>query len=184
MAEPNTALSAWDNFYVIVGSAGGALVGIQFVVMALIADMSKPPDLSAVNAFGTPNVVHFSMALLISAITCAPWPSLTPVAIALLICGLGGFVYSITIFSHARRQKDYQTEMSDWFWYAISPCVVYALLVIGAILLWMAEPGALLFIAFAALAMLFLGIHNAWDSVTYIVVLSGRDDLEKKKNNE
>ena len=36
----NLPLLAWQNFYVIVGSSGGALIGIQFVVMALIA--SKP----------------------------------------------------------------------------------------------------------------------------------------------
>ncbi len=34
-------LAKWDNFYVIVGSAAGALIGLQFVVLTLIAD--KPP---------------------------------------------------------------------------------------------------------------------------------------------
>ena len=34
-----TALSGWENFYVIVGSSAGALIGLQFVVMTLIADM-------------------------------------------------------------------------------------------------------------------------------------------------
>ena len=32
------ALAAWQSFYVIVGSSGGALIGLQFVVMTLIAD--------------------------------------------------------------------------------------------------------------------------------------------------
>ena len=32
-----TALSGWENFYVIVGSSAGALIGLQFVVMTLIA---------------------------------------------------------------------------------------------------------------------------------------------------
>ena len=32
-----TALSAWENFYVIVGSSAGALIGLQFVVITLIA---------------------------------------------------------------------------------------------------------------------------------------------------
>ena len=34
-----TALSGWENFYVIVGSSAGALIGLQFVVITLIADM-------------------------------------------------------------------------------------------------------------------------------------------------
>jgi hypothetical protein len=33
-----TALGGWENFYVIVGSAAGALIGLQFVVVTLAAD--------------------------------------------------------------------------------------------------------------------------------------------------
>ena len=50
-----TDLTAWQNFYVIVGSSAGALIGLQFVVMALIANM---PDIRvqtlAGEAFVTP----------------------------------------------------------------------------------------------------------------------------------
>src|SRR5947209_9966069 len=31
------ALDGWENFYVIVGSSAGALIGLQFVVLTLIA---------------------------------------------------------------------------------------------------------------------------------------------------
>ena len=34
-----TALSGWENFYVIVGSSAGALIGLQFVVITRIADI-------------------------------------------------------------------------------------------------------------------------------------------------
>ena len=30
-------LAGWDSLYVIVGSAAGALIGLQFVVMTLVA---------------------------------------------------------------------------------------------------------------------------------------------------
>jgi hypothetical protein len=33
-----TALAGWESFYVIVGSSAGALIGLQFVVITLIAD--------------------------------------------------------------------------------------------------------------------------------------------------
>jgi hypothetical protein len=33
------ALSAWQSFYVMVGSSGAALIGIQFVVIALVAKL-------------------------------------------------------------------------------------------------------------------------------------------------
>lgn len=33
-----TAVAGWENFHVIVGSSAGALIGLQFVVLTLIAD--------------------------------------------------------------------------------------------------------------------------------------------------
>jgi hypothetical protein len=71
-------LVKWQNFYVIVGSSGAALIGVQFVVIALIANMRVRTTAESINAFGTPNVVHFGGALVVSAIMCAPWPALIP----------------------------------------------------------------------------------------------------------
>jgi hypothetical protein len=34
----------WGDYYVIVGSAGAALIGIQFVEMTLIADRGRRPS--------------------------------------------------------------------------------------------------------------------------------------------
>src|SRR3954463_15457830 len=69
-------LTQWENFYVIVGSSAGALTGLQFVVMTLIAESSISGGMSGVRAFGTPTIVHFCAVLLVSAIISAPWPSL------------------------------------------------------------------------------------------------------------
>jgi hypothetical protein len=57
-----TALSGWENFYVIVGSSAGALIGLQFVVIALIADMPiVRGQAQAGAAFATPTIVHFGL---------------------------------------------------------------------------------------------------------------------------
>ena len=72
-----TRLLAWQNFYVIVGSSAGALIGLQFVVMALIADLPvKRGDARSADAFGTPTVVHFGAVLLLSGMLSAPWGGL------------------------------------------------------------------------------------------------------------
>ena len=71
-------LSEWQSFYVIVGSSGAALIGIQFVVITLIANMRERPTADSLSAFGTPTVVHFAGALLVSATMSAPWPALCP----------------------------------------------------------------------------------------------------------
>jgi hypothetical protein len=60
---------------VIVGSAAGALIGLQFVVMTLIAERPPLRAAEAGAAFATPTIVHFGAALLLSALLRAPWPT-------------------------------------------------------------------------------------------------------------
>jgi hypothetical protein len=88
-ADPR--LAPWQSFYVIVGSSGAALIGIQFVVIALIADRRKLITTAAsISAFATPTVVHLGGALVVSAFMSAPWPSLLGASIALAICSFCG----------------------------------------------------------------------------------------------
>src|SRR6266850_4097158 len=68
-----TALTEWANFYVIVGSSAGAMIGLQFVVMTLVADREVPTSQALGSAFATPSIVHFVAALLLSALVTAPW---------------------------------------------------------------------------------------------------------------
>ncbi len=163
-------LARWQSFYVIVGSAGAALIGIQFVVVALIANLRLRSTTESVSAFGTPTVVHFGAALLVSALMSAPWPSLVPPAVALALCGLGGLGYAAIVIHRARRQTVYAPGRTDWLWYAILPGCLYAALALAALLLRGKTQFALFGIGGAALGLLLLGIHNAWDTVTYIVI--------------
>ncbi len=173
-ADPR--LSAWESFYVIVGSSGAALIGIQFVVITLVAWMRRRPEPTTISAFATPTVVHFAGALVISAVMSAPWPSLALPSAALATWGLGGLAYGATVIVRARRQTGYRPVREDWLWYAILPCTAYTTLALGAALLTPTTPTALIVIAAAALAMLLIGIHNAWDSVTHIVAVGGQED--------
>jgi hypothetical protein len=51
VAEFTNLRSAWENFYVIVGSSGAALIGMQFVVIALIANRRALASAEAIHAF-------------------------------------------------------------------------------------------------------------------------------------
>src|SRR5437764_8198909 len=66
------ALSGWENFYVIVGSSAAALIGLQFVVIALIKDTRLRTTTGSISAFGTPTIVHLGSALVISALMSTP----------------------------------------------------------------------------------------------------------------
>ena len=122
------SLEAWGNFYVIVGSSAGALTGLQFVVMTLIAqtDMARGRG-ESISAFGTPNVVHFCAALPVMAY------------LVLLVAGLA--------LGHG---------------------------------LGHGPGGAMLAIGAAVLLLVFIGIHNAWDTVTFVTMRSGAQRREDR----
>src|SRR3954465_10951892 len=95
----------WESFYVIVGAAAGALIGLQFVVMTLLADKPGLASPEAGAAFATPNVVHFSAALLLSALMRVPWHSIEAAATGWGIVGFAGLVYLATVLRRALRRE-------------------------------------------------------------------------------
>ena len=160
--------TAWENFYVIVGSSGAALTGLQFVVMALVAESRRPGSSESVAAFGTPTIVHFCIVLLTSAIVSAPWKGLATPAIVLGLTGAVGIAYICIVTARARRQTVYTPVLEDWIWHTILPFVAYGMLFGGSIALPGRPSGALFAIGAMCLLLLFIGIHNAWDTVTYV----------------
>src|SRR4051795_7560652 len=125
----------WQNFYVIVGPSGAALIGVQFVVVTLIANRRTPPTAESLHAFATPTVVHLGVTLLLSALMTAPWPSFFPASVVLATCGLSGLGYVAVVARRARRQKRYRPVWEDWLWYVIVPGGLYAVLATAALLL-------------------------------------------------
>jgi hypothetical protein len=173
-------LAAWQNFYVIVGSSGAALTGLQFVVIALVAQSRRRSTLREIDAFGTPTVVHFSSVLFVSAILSAPWQVLSNAALALGGCGIAGVIYGAVTVRRARRLSTYRPMLEDWLWHIVFPLIAYALLVVAAVTLPNHPQRIPFLVGATALLLLFIGIHNAWDTVTYIAV----GDFEGIKESE
>lgn len=168
MEQTLTTLPAWESFYVIIGSASAALTGLQFVVIVLSAELNTLGSNSVTRAFATPTIVHFCAVLFISAILSAPWPALSGASIALGACGVAGSLYTAIVIRHARRQQDYVPVLEDWIWHGALPLLAYVALLVAAAVLQAYPLPALFVIGGAALLLLFVGIHNAWDSVVYI----------------
>ena len=163
-------LATWQNFYVIIGSSAGALTGLMFVVITLIAGSRVRRSSGTVAAFGTPTVVHFCVTLLVAAILSAPWQALWNAGLLLGLSGLGGVTYVVIVVRRTRRQTDYKPVLEDWLWHTVFPLVSYTVLVFAAILL-QSNPVPVLFgIGAVTVLLLFTGIHNAWDAVTYIAI--------------
>lgn len=171
-----TPLAEWENFYVIVGSSAGALIGLQFVVMTLIAGMPHASSASqGSDAFATPTVVHFGVVLLLSALISAPWHAVAGPAVAWGILGLAGAFYQIIVVHRMRIQTIYKPQLEDWLFHALFPSVAYAALVASACVIPTHPHAAMLAVGGAALLLLFTGIHNAWDAVTYHIFTKGKE---------
>jgi hypothetical protein len=162
-------LAEWDSFYLIVGAAAGALIGLQFVVMTLIAGRPDRSVSDAGSAFATPTIVHFGSVLLLAAVVRAPWQTVTYAAVFWGLMGLVGFVYVFNVTRKMQAQTLYKPEFEDWLCHSFLPLSAYAILLVSALTSWSAPRGSLFGVGGAALLLLFAGIHNAWDGVAYHV---------------
>ena len=173
-----SAIKSWETFFVIVGSSAGALTGLQFVVLTLITEAGMLGGGAALSAFGSPNIVHFCAALLVSAILSAPWHGLGPPGCAVAVSGACGFIYSVLVLSRARRQRDYKPVLEDWIWHAALPILAYGALVYAGLRMQRVSTDVLFVVGGATLLLLFIGIHNAWDTVTYVTLeRAGREAM-------
>jgi hypothetical protein len=178
MIDLMTILTGWQNFYVIVGSSAGALIGLQFVVMTLVASLPiSRSDAHAGDAFTTPTVVHFGVVLLLAALGCVPWDGIDIIAGLWGVLGLAGAVYVVLVARRLRLQTVYRAVFEDWLFHVLLPFSAYATLGVATCIAFFSLGPALFVVGGAALLLLFIGIHNAWDIVRYHV-------FEKPKQKE
>ncbi|MBV9719979.1 MAG: hypothetical protein JOZ77_11720 [Candidatus Eremiobacteraeota bacterium] len=163
-------LTPWSSFYVMTGSAAAGLTGLMFVVISLVTGWERGANRDGISTFSTPTVMHFGAALLVSAILVAPWHSLVIAGVCVALVGLLGVIYVVRVTYRARRLRTYTPDFEDWTWYNVLPFLAYGALLGGAIALAIAPAQALFAIACGAIVLIFIGIRNAWDIVTYLAV--------------
>jgi hypothetical protein len=177
-------LDDWDSFYVIVGAAAGALIGLQFVVLTLIAAQPPLRVAEAGAAFATPTIVHFSTALLLSALLRAPWQVIMAPAVLWGLVGLGGVAYVVIVARRMRVQTMYPPDLEDWLFNVALPAAGYATLIASALAAPLHAYDALFAVGAAVLLLLFTGIHNAWDGISYhVFVHLQKSDVEQRSND-
>ena len=178
---PMQLLREWESFYVIVGSSAGALIGLQFVVITLIGETTITQGMQAAgDAFSTPTIVHFGVVLFLAGWLSAPWPSMLGPEIVAGVTALAGSIYTLIVLRRMRRQPAYFPQTEDWLFHFALPLTAYAALFVSTMLEPAHAQAALFGIAASVLLLLFIGIHNAWDSVEYIVFVHKRKHQEKE----
>jgi hypothetical protein len=90
-------------------------------------------------------------------------------AAGVAVIGLAGLVFVGLAVGRMLRGPVPVPHWTDYIFYGGLPIVIYAGLLVSGIGLWFAAPFAVHGLAVAVLALLFLGIRDAWDLATWLV---------------
>lgn len=176
-------LEGWDNFYVILGSAAAGLIGLTFVVIALLSD-ARRANPAGVQGYITPTIVHFGTVFALSAYMSVPNQTVVSLSFGLGICGIGTLIYTGVIANNVRRfATQYAPVMEDWIWHVVLPAVDYVALIAMAFLIWYRVQLTLYCTASVLTLLLFIGIHNALDVAVSVTVQKQKDRDKKSKNH-
>ena len=164
----------WDNYFLMMGSAGGGLIGLLFVVITLTAGFERDQAARGQALYMTPTMVHFAVVLSISAVAEIPkLPSIGFAALAALALGLGLVNSARASVGIARpRRGAIAPHWSDLPLYGIVPAALYVLglgfcVAVSERVEWAAPALATLL-----LVLLLVAIRNAWDLIISIAPMA------------
>jgi hypothetical protein len=84
---------------------------------------------------------------------------------------VGGLIYCLAVLRRAMRQKEYKPVLEDWIWHTTLPTLAYAAMIYAGVELTRFVEQAEYIIGLSVLILVFVGIHNAWDTVAYVTTL-------------
>ncbi|HEX3808847.1 MAG TPA: hypothetical protein VHW02_04015 [Rhizomicrobium sp.] len=163
-------LEQWRDFYVLIGTAAGVIVGANFVVVTLAGNM--PNRQIGVRGFITPTAVHLASVLVGSAILAAPTLNGTFLALLLGGGGVAGVIYAIVVITRIWKLK---LAPEDRIFYCVLPLLVYVALAAASLLAARDGETCLEVIAAAFVALLLVGMRNAWDMASFTMMRDPND---------
>src|SRR4030081_1423688 len=96
---------AWDDFFILLGTACATLVGLMFIAVSIGASIFKEENRPALEIFLGPTVVHFTSVPVFSILAIVPshgWLSLAGLA---PLIGFAGFLFSARIWFRLTRSR-------------------------------------------------------------------------------
>lgn len=160
----------WDNYFVLTGTAAGGLIGLLFVVVTLTAGFERSRALRGSEIYMTPNLVHFAVVLVASALVLAPRVPARVMALILAGAALAGLSNAVRtclgIMDFA--QNGNPPHWSDLPLYGVAPGVLYLILLVVAAAIWLQASFAAAAMAVFVIVLMLLAIRNAWDLITWM----------------
>ncbi len=161
----------WHDFYVMLGTASATLVGLLFVAASVGSRIFTEDKQYTLRAFLSPSVVHFSSVLVACLIALAPLPGWVALGLLIGADGLFGFVYCGLVWrSMVRHGLSRTIDVQDRLGYAALPAVGYVLVIAAGIALAWQDGIGCDVLGVGAGLLLLVGIRNAWDMTTFIIM--------------
>lgn len=157
-------LAEWRDFYVMIGTAAGVIVGATFVVASLATGMEKREV--GMRGFITPTAVHLGSVLVGSALLAVP--TLTPLWLAIILGagGIAGALYGILV---AARIWKMNLDLSDTAFYIALPIIAYGAMIAAAAMAFRHIGPAFEVLAASYVLLLIVGMRNAWDMANFMI---------------
>ena len=173
----------WSDYFVLIGTASGGLIGLLFVVITLTSGLDRDRSLRASGIYMTPNVVHFAVTLVASAMVLAVRVSTHVDALILAGAALAGLANAVRTSLGIRafaRETSASPHWSDLPAYGFAPGLIYVLLVGVAWGIWRGATFAPFALASLLMILMLLAIRNAWDLITWIAATVPQDSQRQR----
>jgi hypothetical protein len=175
----------WQDYFLLVGSAAAALIGLLFVVVTLTAGRERSMLELGQRYYMSPIVADLAAILVMSG--AAMVPDVRPLALGLFVAaaGLVGLAADVRIaWGIGRLSIPGENMAFDRSWYGIVPAIVSLLTAGAGVAILQGTSWGPPALAAVLMALLLVCVHNAWDLVTYIAPQAGPPPAQNTKDAE
>ena len=168
-------LGPWHSLFSLAGSASATLIGLLFVAAVVSSEYYRQDGRPGVHLFISPSVVHFTTVLVACLVALAPLANQLLIAALIGSDGSFGLLYATVVWRRMMRQGFFaRMDWEDRIWYLALPTVGYATMLAAGTSFVLELGIACGILAIAMVALLLVGIHNAWD-ITVWMIMRRRD---------
>jgi hypothetical protein len=164
------ALDEWTTYFALMGGAAATLLGLLFVAVSLRLNIFHRHEVADVRDYAALTLGTFLVAITVAGITLAPHDHQGVIAPALLVVGVAGLLGVARVIRESRQldrgtpgsqPESPSTRWRGWL-YAVFSIVPYVAVCAAAVLLWIAHPNALGWLAITEGWLLVSGTVIAW----------------------
>ena len=157
-------LSSWQSFYSFAGGAAATLTGLLFVVVSLGVDLPAAHPEEDVALFLTPGILHFGAVLVVAALCLSPIRQSGALGLLLLLVSVAGLTNTgVTTVRLLRSSRPQALSFTAVVWRVGWPALTFGTLALGGLTVALtSSPASLSIVAVVTMALLVLGIRNAW----------------------